>query len=336
MAATLNGWGLWRGGVGRRGMLAVALASGLALSAPRLPAQEPGVAARVNGEAISVFRLERYFEDYLREQGRNLGTLRSPAAYKRLKREALERLIARELLAQEASRRGLGVPDAEVAAARARVAAGYKTPEAMRRRLAEAGFSDATFDDYLRRDLMAQRALAALAGASEPDAEAVRQAYQDHRERFTQPEQVRARHILARVAAGASPDEWAQARQRLTALAGRLAAGEDFAALARAHSDDASREQGGDLGFFPRGRMVPAFEAVAFGLAPGEVGGPVETAYGWHLIRVEERRPAQAMPEDQALALVRRQLAVQQRVRAEAAAVQGLWAGARIEVLLAL
>lgn len=317
-------------------LLILVLGVWLALLAPALSAQEVGLAARVNGVAITVFRLERYFEDYLREQGRNVATLRSPAAYKRLKREALERLIVRELLVQEAARRGLVVTDDEVAAARFRVMAGYKEPQAFHRRLAEAGFSDAIFDEHLRQDLLAQQALAALAGDSEPDADTVSQAYQAQRERFIWPEQVRVRHILVRVAAGAGPQAWEQARQRLQAVAARIADGADFAVMARAYSDDASHERGGDLGFLARGRRPNAFEELAFGLAVGELGGPVQTSEGWHLIRVEARRPEQEMPESQAQALIRQQLVGQRRAMAESAAVQALWQGAQIQVLLPL
>lgn len=148
----------WRGLL--RGLV---LLAGLLL-APAAAAQETGVAARVNGVEISNFRLERYFDDFLKQRGRNLGTIRHPQAYKRLKREALARLIDRELLTQEAERRGIAIPAAEVAAAREQVAAGFKSRETFRLRLGDAGFDEARFDDYLRRDLMAQRALAALVG----------------------------------------------------------------------------------------------------------------------------------------------------------------------------
>lgn len=320
--------------------MALALTLTLLLPTPPLQAQEQGIAARVNGVPITVFRLERYFEDYLREQGRNLATLRSPAAYKRLKRDALERLIVRELLVQEARQRGIAVTDDELATARDRVVAGYKTREAFHRRMREAGFTEATFDDYLRQDLMAERALAALTAlttGSEPDAATVQQFYDENRARFVMPEQVRARHILIRVADGAAQEEREQARQRASALAARIAAGDDFVALARHHSgDEASRDQGGDLGLFPRGRMLPAFEAVAFELAPGELGGPVETRYGWHLIRVEARLAAQAMPEAEALTLIRRQLAAQRRVMAERQALQALRDRASVEVQVSL
>jgi peptidyl-prolyl cis-trans isomerase C len=312
------------------------LAAALTAAALAVPAQEVGVAARVNGTEISVFRLERYFEDFLKERGRNLGAIRNPTAYKRLKREAMEELIERELLYQEAQRRGLAVDAAAVEAARARVAAAYKTPEAFRRRLADAGFSDAAFADYLRRQLMAERALAELTPAADADEEEVREAYRQNRERFARPEQVRARHILLRVPAGASTAAREAARQRLLELAARLRDGADFAALAERHSEDGSAASGGDLGYFARGTMVPPFEALAFSLASGEVGGPVETPFGWHLVRVEERRAAQAMPEAEALALLRRQLAAGRQAEARRQAVQALRQAARVEVLLPL
>ncbi|MBI2276153.1 MAG: peptidylprolyl isomerase [Dechloromonas sp.] len=308
----------------------------LVLAAVAAPAQEIGVAARVNGVEISIFRLERYFEDYLKEQGRNLGSIRSPGAYKRLKRDALERLIDRELLSQEGVRRGIVVPGSEVAAARARAMAGYKTPEAFQRRLREAGFSEADFADYVRHDLRARQALGALAGNAEPSGDEVERFYREQRERFMLPERVHARHILIRVAAGATAEEKAVAHRRLLAVAGEIRHGADFAQLAERHSEDATRNSGGDLGIFPRGKMLPAFEAAAFSLPVGLLSEPVETSFGWHLIRVEQHFAPQEMPQEQALALIRRHLAAERRSAGEARALEKLRQAARVEVLLAL
>ena len=113
--------------------------------------------------------------------------------------------------------------------------------------------------------------------AKEPDR--VRGAYQLRLSEYSKPEQVRARHILF-----TGDDAEAHA---LTAR-GRLDAGEPFAALAKELSaDSATREDGGDLGSFPRGRMLPAFDEVAFTLEPGKPSGPVKTERGVHLILVE-------------------------------------------------
>jgi hypothetical protein len=105
-------------------------------------------------------------------------------------------------------------------------------------------------------------------------------------------EQVRARHILLRVDDKRSAE---QAREQLAAVRARLTAGEKFAAVVGEVSDDpASAAQGGDLGFLERGRMPPEFEEAAFSARVGEVVGPVETAFGLHLIEVTEKRPGGA------------------------------------------
>lgn len=92
-------------------------------------------------------------------------------------------------------------------------------------------------------------------------------------------EEVRARHILV------------ESEEKARDLYEMIAHGSDFAALAKQHSKDpGSRDQGGELGFFGRGQMVPQFEEAAFKLKTGEVSEPFQTQFGWHLVRVDERR----------------------------------------------
>jgi peptidyl-prolyl cis-trans isomerase D len=124
--------------------------------------------------------------------------------------------------------------------------------------------------------------------------------YELHKEdRFTDPEQVRARHLLVKVAPDASEDAKAAARKKAQDLLGAVKGGGDFAAIAKKSSEDAgSAAKGGDLGFFPRGRMAPEFENVAFTLEPGGVSDVVETAFGFHVIKVEEHRPGGVKPLD--------------------------------------
>jgi len=125
-----------------------------------------------------------------------------------------------------------------------------------------------------------------------PDEE-LRAKYEQDKESYRQPEQRHARHILFRVDEGAAAAvKAAQRKKAEEALAKAKAAGADFAALAKEYSDDDSnKEQGGDLGFFAAGRMVPAFDQAVFSMQPGEVSGPVETEFGFHLIKLEEIRP---------------------------------------------
>lgn len=124
----------------------------------------------------------------------------------------------------------------------------------------------------------------------EIDEEGLRAEYEQNLSEFTIDEQVKARHILLRVPPNAGPEDKAEVRERAEAALARVQAGEDFAALAEELSDDPSASAGGDLGWVSRGRQVEGFDEVAFALEPGEISGVVETTFGFHIIRVEDRR----------------------------------------------
>jgi peptidyl-prolyl cis-trans isomerase D len=121
------------------------------------------------------------------------------------------------------------------------------------------------------------------------------QAYYDqHRAEFTQQEQVRARQILLNIN-DKRPE--AQARQELEAIRKRIAGGEDFGTVARQVSEDpASKPNGGDMGYFGRGRNVKEFEDAAFNAKPGQLVGPVKSPFAYHLIEVTDRKPGGLQP----------------------------------------
>ena len=125
---------------------------------------------------------------------------------------------------------------------------------------------------------------------------------------FAIPEQVRARHILI-TPEDDTPQAHEQARELLLSLLVRIQAGEPFAELAREYSDDASAAQGGDLGWFGRGEMVPEFEDVAFALAPEQISEPLRSPFGWHLIQLQERRESGTVPLEEVAATIRSRLA---------------------------
>ncbi len=139
--------------------------------------------------------------------------------------------------------------------------------------------------------------------------------YEDNPDEFTQDEQVKARHILLQI----NPERTSeQAEEQMQAIRQRLDAGEDFAALAAELSDDpGSKTQGGDLGFFGRGQMIPEFETAAFEAQPGDLVGPVRTSFGYHLIEVQDKRPAGKKPLDEATEEIR-SLLLAERSRAAA------------------
>jgi len=145
---------------------------------------------------------------------------------------------------------------------------------------------------------------------AKPSDEQVKAFYQKHLEdRFTDVEEVHARHILVKLPP--NPDDAAKAKAKADAedLLKQVRAGGDFEALAKNHSQDpGSAPKGGDLGFFPRGRMVPAFDAAAFALEPGTVSDLVETPFGFHIIKVEEKKPGGPRPFDVAREQIEKEL----------------------------
>ncbi|MVV46834.1 peptidylprolyl isomerase [Pseudomonas sp. PB120] len=288
-------------------------------------------AARVNGAEISEFRLERYFAEFLEDQGRAVASIRNPKAYKQLRQAALSALIDKELLWQEAVKRGVVISDATVNNQVEQTRQAMGGAEVFARRLEEAGFDEAGFAEYTRRELAAQQVFAELTQVSEPDEKQVRAFYDEHRADLRQPEEVQARHILIKVAPGADASTVEAARLRLVEMRVKISQGEDFASVARAGSEDASASDGGALGAFPRGRMWPEFEAVAFALAPGDVSEPVRTPVGWHLIYLQNHAEAADVSEQQGLEMVRAYLARQQQAQVRFAVLARLRSDNRIE-----
>ena len=146
----------------------------------------------------------------------------------------------------------------------------------------------------LMETVLGQESKAAL---SEP---ALRKIYDDATKTMSSQEEVRARHILFRVN---DPNDTAAskaAEDKVKNTIERIKKGEDFGTLAKALTEDPSGKQdGGDLGYFTRDQMVPEFSEVAFSLQKGQVSGPVKTQFGWHVLKVEDKRMREPPPFDQ-------------------------------------
>ena len=140
--------------------------------------------------------------------------------------------------------------------------------------------------------------------------------YNQNIQQYTTPDQVRASHILLKTE---GKDEAAVRAEAEKVLAQAKAPGADFAALATKYSEDeASKDKGGDLDFFGRGRMVPEFEQAAFDLAPGAMTDLVKTSYGFHIIKVIEKRTGGTRPLGEVSAQITEQLKWE-RAQAQAA-----------------
>jgi peptidyl-prolyl cis-trans isomerase D len=149
------------------------------------------------------------------------------------------------------------------------------------------------------------------------DEAALRERYDQEKGRFVEPEQRLTSHILIKVAADADAATQKAAEAKAQDLLKQVRAGGDFAALARQHSEDASKDAGGDLGWVAQnGQMVEPFEDAVFATAGGQVAGPVKTEFGWHLIQVREIKPGSTIPFEQARPELERLVAETARERA--------------------
>ncbi len=160
-------------------------------------------------------------------------------------------------------------------------------------------------DNYLANEYL-KREVAQKVTVSDDD---VKSYYEDHKEEFRTPEMVKASHILVKVDRSASEEEKKEAKEKATDILNKAKSGEDFAKLASEFSDDpGSKTKGGDLGFFAKGRMVKPFEDAAFSLKPGEISGLVESQYGFHIIKVEEKKEPSLEPFDKVQEQIRQKL----------------------------
>jgi peptidyl-prolyl cis-trans isomerase D len=155
--------------------------------------------------------------------------------------------------------------------------------------------------------------------------EQIEQYYQSHQKDFQVPEEAQVRHILIKVPAGADAKTDAAAKQKAEDLLKQIKGGADFAALAKANSDDpGSKEQGGELGEIQRGVTVPEFEKTAFSLQPGQVSDVIKTQFGYHIIKVEGRQTAHLKPLDEVKAQILATLTRQQEADQQAGYAQQL------------
>ncbi len=149
----------------------------------------------------------------------------------------------------------------------------------------------------------------AVAEEIKVDEQELQRRYEDQKARFQSAERRRASHILIGVSEDAAPGDVAEAEKKAQEIRERIARGESFEELARAHSEDpGSAESGGDLGFFTRGLMEKAFEDAAFGMQEGEVSDPVRSAFGFHVIKLVDIQAGEVKPLDQVRNEVRREL----------------------------
>jgi peptidyl-prolyl cis-trans isomerase C len=276
-----------------------------------MPAQIPAVLARVNGEAI-----ERWeFDNAVKQMEARAGGPVPADKRDEVLRGVLDRLVAYHLLAQESRARKLEVAAPDVEARLGQIRQSFASEDAFKQSIAAQGLTVDQLRDQARTSLQVAKIIdtEVTSKVAVQDAE-VSAFYTQNLERFKQGESVHASHILLGMPPQATPAQKAEAKAKAQAVLKQVRGGADFAAVAKAQSQDpGSAQNGGDLGFFPKGQMTPAFEEAAFTLKPGALSGLVETPFGFHIIKVHERRGARTAPFAEVSAQIKDFLAQGQR-----------------------
>lgn len=312
---------------------AVAAAACAALMACAAPAAAQ-VVARVNGAPITNEQLDRAFNEVLRERKLNISRMQDPAKARELKRVALDRLIRDELFWQQAQKENLVVSDAEVDKSYAESMSKFNSKQAFELQLMRQGTDEKGFRNDIRRllsaDRYAQRVVDQRAQVTEADVAAF---YRANAHLFEKPEMLKVR-TLAIAAAGKSDADRRAARRRAEALREQLLQGADFDALARQHSDDPTRQWGGELDPAPLDRLPEWMRGPVAKLAPGAMSPVIERAEGFYLLKLDARIAATSVPLAQARQGIRDHLQSTRGREALDAAAKELRATATVEMLV--
>jgi len=254
--------------------------------------------AVVNGEPISKAQLEDAFKAAVEATGSTAAELTAEqklAGY----RQILDELIMDKLVSKAST--DIAVTEEDVASELAKLKKQFPTEEAFDEQMKQAGQSPEKLTSTLRTMIQQQRwmkdKIAGKDAVGENDAKTF---YDSNNSEFQNPETVKASHILFMVKKE-DTEEVAKAKEAAAKkAAARANKGENFTKLAKELSEEpGAKESGGDLGFFSKDRMVPEFSEVAFAQKPGDISKPVRTQFGWHVIKVIEKKPAGTMGFDE-------------------------------------
>ena len=295
-----------------------------------VPETLPDVVARVEGEEVTKSDLEQMIAQMEQNAGQQVPKEQRDEVY----RNALDQLITVKLLTREVNSRGIEADGKAVDEQMQKIRSQFPSEDEYKKALASRGVTPeklrANIETESRVNKMMEKEAASVAPVTEAD---IREFYEKNPDRFKQPETVRASHVLIRFPPG---DEAAgkQARVAIQAVHKQAKAGKDFAELAKKHSQDGSAQRGGDLGFFPKDQMVPEFADTAFALKPGQISDIVQTTYGYHIIKVTDRRPPTDVPLEEVTGKVREYLTQQRQQEKAEAFVKVLRDKAKVEVFI--
>ena len=312
------------------------------LAEPQVP-EEPAdsVAVTINGADITEAELQEIIKpdlEKMAQRAKKLPPAIAQSLEKQIRQQALDRIIIVRLLEEKVKETNIVVTEEEVINQIKAMLAAQRPPlslEEYKKTRAESGQSFDKVKEQIRKGMAYQKVVEAqLAGKINITEEDAKKYYDENPTKFEVKEQVRASHILITPDATdseADPNQAkAEAKAKIQGLLEQIKGGADFAELAKASSDGPSAAQGGDLDFFPRGKMVPPFDKAAFAMEVGKVSDIVETRFGYHIIKVTGHKDASTTSFEQAKNSLIIQLTQQKQAKIANKYIESLKAAANI------
>jgi peptidyl-prolyl cis-trans isomerase SurA len=264
------------------------------------------VVAVVNQEIITLSEVEKWMGP-LKEEIQAEDRLEKREQIREARRKILERLIEEKLIDQEAKKSGTKVTSKEIESA----LEDFKkrntvTQEDLEKALAKEGLDLEAFKKQIEKKIQRMKLVnSAIKLESNPGEKELRDFYQKNIDRYRGTEYYRPSHILFHVPKGTTPKEVREIRKKCQKVLEKIKGGEDFGEMAVLFSEDPSAKDRGDLGYFKKGELLPAFEKEALRLQIGEVSGIVRTDFGFHLIKLLDRKGGNPLPFEEVKGKVR-------------------------------
>ncbi|MCI0499928.1 MAG: peptidylprolyl isomerase [Planctomycetales bacterium] len=270
-----------------------------AAPAPQAPAVDPAkVVVTVNGEKVTEKQVADELQKRVEGQKKRMPAgMDLPDSFRQqMRKRVVDMKVEQILISQEAQKKNIVISDADVVAEITKLAGKQgQSLEDVEKEIATWGMTMDDLKSQIRNQMQIKALMKADDKAAEATAEDVKKFYDENPQHFDQPEQVKASHILCGKR-GIAEAEYAAELEKIQKAQARLKAGEAFEDVAKDVSTCPSKEKGGDLGFFGKGQMDPAFETAAFALEVGQTSDIVKSSFGYHIIKVTDKKTAGKTP----------------------------------------
>lgn len=286
-------------------LISMALSDGQAHAAT---AGAPAVAARVGDEVITVADLNEYLLRYVPKGGYH-GLAADIRIREKYRGEALNEMIEVELLHKEAQKRKVAVAEETVQNVIEANEKRFKSKKGFEAALKKQGWTPESFRRRVVKQYMVIALINGLFDSSAVTEEELKSYYEQNKESFRRPDSLRLFHILVKTEPNDPDDVLAARRKAAEELLARIRGGEDFGTVAYKHSEDEFRVKSGEMGMVHRGQVTPdELQEAAFALSEGEVSDVVRTIYGFHILKVTDKKPAETLPFEEVRERLRKTL----------------------------